>query len=137
MKTEGQLSSSGPVNVRHLQLLNFGPNKDVFPPDKASFLSLIEEMHNWQEQQKDSQNHKINDKMIIHCMDGVTRSGLFCGASHIIQQINLNQEVDPFMAARYVSIRRQQFFQTQEEYNFLFNIGLEYMSRNHDYVEVE
>ena len=67
MKTEGHLSSSGPVNVRHLQLLNW-PNKDVFPPDKASFLSLIEEMHNWQEQQKDSQSHKINDKMIIHCM---------------------------------------------------------------------
>ncbi|KAK2140910.1 hypothetical protein LSH36_1206g00049 [Paralvinella palmiformis] len=66
-ENKGQLSSPGPVNVRHLQLLNW-PNKDVFPPDNTSFLSLLEEIHNWQEQQKDSQNPKINDKMIIHCM---------------------------------------------------------------------
>ncbi|KAK2140899.1 hypothetical protein LSH36_1206g00025 [Paralvinella palmiformis] len=117
---EYQQSSSAPVNMRHYQLLNW-PNKDVLPPDKASFLSVIEEVHRWQEQQKQYQDKNDKDKIIVHC-------------SHVIQQINQNAEVDVFLAARYVSLRRQQFFQTQEEYKFLYDIALEYMSRYHKYV---
>ena len=44
--------------------------------------------------------------------DGGSRSGLFCGVSHSLDRMKLEQEVDAFLAVRYVSRRRSQFFQT-------------------------
>ncbi|KAK2149375.1 hypothetical protein LSH36_456g04083 [Paralvinella palmiformis] len=122
-------SSSKPFNVRHYQLLGW-PNSEVLPPDKGALLLLIEEVHRWRGQSKHSKDTKKTGHMVIHCLNGVTHSGLFCGVSHIVDNIKLDEEVDALSAARYVSRRRQQFYQTLDEYKFLYEIALEYITRN-------
>ncbi|KAK2140984.1 hypothetical protein LSH36_1190g00087 [Paralvinella palmiformis] len=106
------------------------PNSEVLPPDKGALILLIEEVHRWRKQWKHSKDTKKTGHMVIHCLNGVTHSGLFCGVSHIVDNIKLDDEVDPLSAARYVSRRRQQFYQTLDEYKFLYEIALEYISRN-------
>ena len=59
--------SSKRHNVRHYQLLGW-PNNEVFPPDKGAILSLIEEVHRWQQQQKHSLDTKKMGHMVIHCL---------------------------------------------------------------------
>jgi len=59
--------SSKPHNVRHYQLLGW-PNNEVFPPDKGILLSLIEEVHRCQQEQKHTEDTKKIGHMVIQCL---------------------------------------------------------------------
>ncbi|KAK2143806.1 hypothetical protein LSH36_811g00029 [Paralvinella palmiformis] len=118
--------NDGKLSVRHYQLLGW-PNNEVLPPDKDVLLLLMEEVHSWQQKQKYPKHiHKMGHT-IVHCLNGVTRCGLFCGVSYIIDKIKLDEKVDVLLAARNVSRNRYQFVRTLDEYRFLYEIALKYI----------
>ena len=41
--------------------------------------------------------------------DGGSRSGMFCGASFVLERMKIEQDVNAFLAVRYVSRNRPQF----------------------------
>ena len=45
--------------------------------------------------------------------NGAQRSGIFCAANYVVEKIKSDQEVDAFLAARYVGKKRPQFFGTK------------------------
>ncbi|KAK2138853.1 hypothetical protein LSH36_2310g00002, partial [Paralvinella palmiformis] len=50
---------------------------------------------------------------------GGRQSGVYCGVKFVLDKMRSGQQIDAFLAARYVTRRRPQFFQTQEEFKFL------------------
>jgi hypothetical protein len=48
---------------------------------------------------------------------GGRQSGVYCGVKFVLDKMRSGQQIDAFLAARYVTRRRPQFFQTQARYN--------------------
>lgn len=126
VQEEGRQSQSKPVEVVHHQLVNW-PNKDFFPQDRKAFVSLLEAVQQLLRDPAGLDDGQEKRRIIVHCLNGVSRSGLFCAASHAIEQVRRDGKVDVFLAARYATLRRPQFFQTEEEYKLLYEIVLEYL----------
>ena len=47
--------------------------------------------------------------MSLHSRDGATKCGLFCAANYLLEKMKVDQEVDVFIATRYIYERRPQF----------------------------
>ena len=50
----------GPLVVRHFQFLRWSPYRDV-PDSKKAFLSLLAQVHNWQEERGEG-------RTVVHCL---------------------------------------------------------------------
>ncbi|KAK2140908.1 hypothetical protein LSH36_1206g00046 [Paralvinella palmiformis] len=110
---------SGPIMVKHYQLLDWNSN-DPVPWDNGSFLQLIDIIQRTQE----LDTYRKNDKILIHCLNGDARSGLFCAVSFVVEQIRMNEDVDVFSAAKYILARRPQFIGNSET-NVVFQRSVE------------
>lgn len=47
---------------------------------------------------------------VLYSSDGGSHSGMFCGASFVLERMMIDQDVNAFVAVRYVSRNRPQFF---------------------------
>ena len=47
--------------------------------------------------------------LLVLSRDGATRCGLYCAATYLLEKMLVDQEVDVFLATRYVYDRRPQF----------------------------
>ncbi|KAK2139112.1 hypothetical protein LSH36_2023g00074 [Paralvinella palmiformis] len=91
--------------VRQFQLLSWSKEADV-PQNRGHLLDLQEKLQSWQH------HHNIPAdkwKPLVHCIDGGSRSGMFCGASFVLERMKIEQDVNAFLAVRYVSRNRPQF----------------------------
>ncbi|KAK2140501.1 hypothetical protein LSH36_1334g00049, partial [Paralvinella palmiformis] len=117
-KTEGR-------KLRQFQLLTW-PNSENVPPNKEDILKLIDLTEQWQGQFRSSRTGNT----IVHCLTGGRQSGVYCGVKFVLDKMRSEQQIDAFLAARYVTRRRPQFFQTQEEFKFLHEIVIAAMEKS-------
>ncbi|KAK2140112.1 hypothetical protein LSH36_1478g00030 [Paralvinella palmiformis] len=115
--------------VRQFQLLSW-PNVDDLPQNKGHLLELMDKLQKWQHINNIAPDHW---KPLIHCIDGGSHSGMFCGASFLLERLKIEQDVNAVLAVRYVSRHRPQFFEKLEEYLFLYQIAMEYLTQNSEY----
>ena len=47
--------------------------------------------------------------LLFPTRDGASRSGIFCAASYLLDKMKNDNEVDVFLAVRYVALRRSEF----------------------------
>ncbi|KAK2144289.1 hypothetical protein LSH36_771g00037 [Paralvinella palmiformis] len=118
-------SESDVLMIRQFQLLSWPQVADV-PEKRDHLLDLLEKLQNWQ--------HHCGIptdkwKPLIHCIDGSSRSGMFCGMSFVLERLLIEQDVNAFLAARYVSRHRPHFFTKMHEYQFLYQMAMEYLLR--------
>jgi len=52
-----------------------------------------------------------DDIFISYFSDGGSHSGMFCGASFLLERLKIEQDVNAVLAVRYVSRHRPQFFE--------------------------
>ncbi|CAH1775088.1 unnamed protein product [Owenia fusiformis] len=95
--------------------------EDDLPSSKSSVVAVMNLVERWH--QKTSNTGPIT----IHCMDGATRSGLYCAVDYICEQLRVEQEVDIFQAVRHLRTHRPQVISDMNQYKFLHEMALEYM----------
>ena len=68
---------------------------------------------------------------IIHCSissEGITHSGLLGGAGVVLERMSIEQDVNAFLAIRYVSRRRPEFFM-KLVCKFLTEMNISYLTK--------
>ncbi|XP_041452804.1 uncharacterized protein LOC121405881 isoform X3 [Lytechinus variegatus] len=114
--------------VKQYQFLDW-PNKTEQQENRAP--ELIDLMTKVQETLKASSE---GFPVLVHCMDGVGRTGVFCSTLECIAQVNEEGAVDVFHVVKMLRNERMHFVQTEEEYSFIHELIKEYL-REHEYEE--
>eukprot|EP00057_Strongylocentrotus_purpuratus_P013742 XP_011668216.1 PREDICTED: receptor-type tyrosine-protein phosphatase epsilon [Strongylocentrotus purpuratus] len=76
---------------------------------------------------KGSTNSKKEFSILVHCLSGAGRTGVFCTAMECIAQIAEGDSVDIFQTVKILRADRMQFVQTEEEYAFVYDVNGEYL----------
>ncbi|XP_028398210.1 receptor-type tyrosine-protein phosphatase alpha-like isoform X2 [Dendronephthya gigantea] len=87
-----------------------------FPEDKTSFLNFIEQVR----------EHRLAEScklpITVHCDYGVGPTGVFCLISSLYDQIDREESVNVFHAAKLFRIQRPKLIETEEMYSFCYEL---------------
>ncbi|XP_062510109.1 receptor-type tyrosine-protein phosphatase alpha-like [Corticium candelabrum] len=67
-----------------------------------------------------------NKTIIVHCNNGVGRSGTFCGILSLVELLKVEGVVDVFLKVRSMPITSK-FVQTLTQYRFMYDALLVYL----------
>ncbi|KAI0234919.1 Receptor-type tyrosine-protein phosphatase epsilon [Lamellibrachia satsuma] len=113
----------GATVVKQFHLKRNSWNKDEsVPSNKTVLLDLLDMVEKWQQQSG-------NKPITLHCSDGAGRCGVVCAASYILEHLKIEQEVDVFHAVQHIRTTRPQLITDLEQYRFLYQVALAYMSQ--------
>ncbi|KAK2176382.1 hypothetical protein NP493_664g00010 [Ridgeia piscesae] len=106
--------------VKQYQLMSGWPKTDRLPSSTSTLLSLTELV----KQPMSEDDH--TGPVILQCMNGASRSGLFCAASHLLWSVAVDQYVDVFHSVQHVRNKRPQAIDSVEQYKFLHQLPADY-----------
>ncbi|KAI0209894.1 Receptor-type tyrosine-protein phosphatase kappa [Lamellibrachia satsuma] len=112
--------------VKQFHLTNAWSQGASLPSNKTVVIELMGLVEKWQQ-------HSGNGPVTIHCSDGASRCGLLCAASYVLEHLKVEQEVDIFHAVQHIRTTRPQLITDLDQYGFLYEIALEYMSLFDEY----
>ncbi|XP_064626438.1 receptor-type tyrosine-protein phosphatase mu-like [Lineus longissimus] len=107
--------------VRQFQF-NAWPEDKVVPSSAKSIVSLVDAVERWQQQSGDG-------KILVHCMDGGSKSGVFCVAYSVIEKNKVEHDIDVFQYTRLTRMNRPQLISSYEQYKFIHDIVAEYLKQ--------
>lgn len=97
------------------------PDCSNVPSSKVAMLELLDMVDR-------SQKQYGNKPVVVHCMNGASRSGLFVASSCVLERIRVDKEVDVFQAVKQMRLNRSQHIDNIEQFRFCHEIALEYLS---------
>nr|XP_054765360.1 receptor-type tyrosine-protein phosphatase S-like [Lytechinus pictus] len=73
--------------------------------------------------------------VLVHCINGVGRTGVFCSTLECIAQVNEEGAVDVFKVVKMLRNKRMHFVQTKEEYLFVYELIKEYLRHVDNHIQ--
>ncbi|XP_046568155.1 uncharacterized protein LOC124276555 [Haliotis rubra] len=119
LRTKGEDDFTPSRHVKVFSVPDWSANEDI-PSNKLVLLLLLEMLV---KRQKDAGLHPI----IVHCLDGASRSGLFCAVSNIISRLKMDKEVDIFLIVRELQCIRPAIITSSSQYTFCFEVARNYL----------
>lgn len=74
------------------------------------------------------QRHSGNRPVVVHCMNGAYRSGLFVAVSILIERLKLEKEIDVFQTVKQLRLCRTHLVDNLEQYRYCYEILLDYIN---------
>ncbi|XP_025108261.1 receptor-type tyrosine-protein phosphatase kappa-like [Pomacea canaliculata] len=111
---------------REVRVLYYDDWADVVPGSISDILQLIDILESWDVEEDAS-------PVVVQCIDGVARSGMFCALYEIIHRAMHDQEIDVYLSVRHVQSVRQQAITTEEQYRYCYQAAQEYKQQNSVY----
>ncbi|KAM9587562.1 receptor-type tyrosine-protein phosphatase T-like isoform 2-T2 [Morphnus guianensis] len=108
------------LEVRFWQLKDW-PMKQRLPPQPATIISLLGKVETHHRQSQDGH-------ILVTCWDGASRSGIFCAATFLCEQIQSEGLVDVSQAVRMLKRRRRQLIKDVEQYGLCYELALSYLN---------
>ncbi|XP_066037075.1 receptor-type tyrosine-protein phosphatase kappa-like isoform X1 [Chamaea fasciata] len=108
------------VEIQLHQLTDW-PMQHRLPPHPDTIISLLGKVETHHRQSQDGH-------ILVTCWDGASRSGVFCAASFLCEQIQSEGMVDVSQAVRMLKRRRRQFIKDVEQYGLCYELALSYLN---------
>ncbi|XP_003213431.2 receptor-type tyrosine-protein phosphatase alpha-like [Meleagris gallopavo] len=105
----------------HFWQLEDWPMQHRLPPHPTTIINLLGKVETHQRQSQDGH-------ILITCWDGASRSGIFCAASFLCEQIQSEGLVDVSQAVRMLKRRRRQLIKDVEQYGLCYKLALSYLN---------
>ncbi|XP_056179990.1 receptor-type tyrosine-protein phosphatase kappa-like isoform X3 [Falco biarmicus] len=118
--TNRQQPKKSALEVRFWQLKDW-PMQHRLPPHPATIISLLGKVETHHRQSQDGH-------ILVTCWDGASRSGIFCAASFLCEQIQSEGLVDVSQAVRMLKKRRRQLIKDVEQYGLCYELALSYLN---------
>ncbi|XP_062509499.1 receptor-type tyrosine-protein phosphatase F-like isoform X2 [Corticium candelabrum] len=87
----------------------------------------LEQLFDMQDQLQKWQQGTGNKTIIVHCNNGVDRSGTFCGILSLVELLKVEGVVDVFLKVRSMRIQHPNIVQTLTQYRFMYDALLVYL----------
>ncbi|XP_025108251.1 receptor-type tyrosine-protein phosphatase kappa-like [Pomacea canaliculata] len=98
---------------REVRLLYYDDWADLVPGNISDILQLIDILESWDVEEEAS-------PVVVQCIDGVARSGMFCALYDIINRAMHDQEIDVYLSVRHVQRVRPKAVTTEDEYHYCY-----------------
>ncbi|XP_057636230.1 receptor-type tyrosine-protein phosphatase T isoform X2 [Chionomys nivalis] len=108
--------------VQHLQYIGWPAYRDT-PPSKRSLLKVVRRLEKWQEQYDGREG-----RTVVHCLNGGGRSGTFCAICSVCEMIQQQNIIDVFHIVKTLRNNKANMVETLEQYKFVYEVALEYLS---------
>ncbi|XP_068032561.1 receptor-type tyrosine-protein phosphatase kappa-like [Anomalospiza imberbis] len=108
------------VEIQLHQLTDW-PMQQHLPPHPGTIISLLGKVETHHRQSQDGH-------ILVTCWDGASRSGIFCAAGFLCEQIQSEGMVDVSQAVRMLKRRRRQFIKNVEQYGLCYELALSYLN---------
>ncbi|XP_036259213.1 receptor-type tyrosine-protein phosphatase kappa-like [Molothrus ater] len=108
------------LEIRLHQLTDW-PMQHRLPPHPDTIISLLGKVETHHRQSQDGH-------ILVTCWDGASRSGIFCAAGFLCEQIQSEGMVDVSQAVRMLKRRRRQFIKNVEQYGLCYELALSYLN---------
>ncbi|XP_074712630.1 receptor-type tyrosine-protein phosphatase kappa-like isoform X2 [Strix uralensis] len=118
--TNRQQPKKSALEVRFWQLKDW-PMQHRLPPHPATIVSLLGKVETHHRQSQDGH-------ILVTCWDGASRSGIFCAASFLCEQIQSEGLVDVSQAVRMLKRRRRQLVKDVDQYGLCYELALSYLN---------
>ncbi|XP_064294464.1 receptor-type tyrosine-protein phosphatase alpha isoform X2 [Phalacrocorax carbo] len=118
--TNSQQPKKSALQVLFWQLKDW-PMQQRLPPHPATIISLLGKVETHHRQSRDGH-------ILVTCWDGASRSGIFCAASFLCEQIQSEGLVDVSQAVRMLKRRRRQLIKDVEQYGLCYELALIYLN---------
>ncbi|KAL3879952.1 hypothetical protein ACJMK2_032228 [Sinanodonta woodiana] len=92
--------------------------KHVEAPESTAFLEILDIIGSWQKDEK---------PIIVHCLNGAERSGLYCVISTVIERLKREKDVAILQTIKRMRAIRHQIIPNYEQYRFCHECIIEYM----------
>ncbi|KAK7452243.1 hypothetical protein BaRGS_00039754 [Batillaria attramentaria] len=117
---------------REVELLHYRKWAGEVPSDTSSLLQLVDTVKAKQTDDvttsaKGAKPDDIKPPVVVQCIDGAAKSGLFCALYDVISRVTYDEEVDVYLTAREVQRIRPQAVATQTQYRYLYQALQEYI----------
>ncbi|KAL3867962.1 hypothetical protein ACJMK2_040804, partial [Sinanodonta woodiana] len=97
------------------------------PKSPLHLLEHVELLHGWQTESAG------RGPVVVHCMNGADRSGLFCVIAAVLERAKIEQDVAIEQIVRQLRHRRSQIIPDLEQFRFCHEAVLAYLNQNDTY----
>ncbi|XP_052776637.1 uncharacterized protein LOC128214286 isoform X2 [Mya arenaria] len=114
--------------TRKLQQIQFEgwPDDSALPSSPRSVIHLLDAVQYWHHQSG-------NNPVLVHCMNGADRSGLFCVASVVLERMKIEQDVAITQVIKEMRNYREHIIPSLEQFQFVHEVVKEYILQNETY----
>ncbi|WAR24622.1 PTPRM-like protein [Mya arenaria] len=114
--------------TRTLQQIQFEgwPDDSALPSSPKDVIYLLDAVQYWQHQSG-------NNPVLVHCMNGADRSGLFCVASAVLERMKIEQDVAITQVIKEIRNYREQIIPSVDQFQFVHEVVKEYILQNETY----
>ncbi|XP_060603508.1 receptor-type tyrosine-protein phosphatase alpha-like, partial [Ruditapes philippinarum] len=113
-------SGSEEIIVPHVQYTQWDSNKSI-PEEPVKFVQFVKDM-----ELKFSRTD-TNRPMLVHCLTGAKKGGLFCVVSTLLEKTQIDQEVSVANTVRQIKYRRYLAVPDKDQYIFCHHCVNEYL----------
>ncbi|WAR24508.1 PTPRU-like protein [Mya arenaria] len=102
------------------------PDDSALPSSPRSVIHLLDAVQYWHHQSG-------NNPVLVHCMNGADRSGLFCVASVVLERMKIEQDVAITQVIKEMRNYREHIIPSLEQFQFVHEVVKEYILQNETY----
>ncbi|KAL3868035.1 hypothetical protein ACJMK2_040874 [Sinanodonta woodiana] len=113
-------------NIR-LSRARYWTEDERVPMSPLHLLEHVELLHGWQTESAG------RGPVVVHCMNGADRSGLFCVIAAVLDRTKIEQDVAIEQIVRQLRHRRSQIIPDLEQFRFCHEAVLAYLNQNDTY----
>ncbi|XP_015755726.1 PREDICTED: receptor-type tyrosine-protein phosphatase delta-like isoform X2 [Acropora digitifera] len=110
--------------VHHYQITDW-PDKGI-PKNAQCILDVINMVERSQRKTSDA-------PLVVHCSDGVGRSGTFCAILSVIERLKSEQVIDVCQSVKVIRVNRPKAVNCKAQYVFCYNIVQRYLDSFNEY----
>ncbi|XP_041476054.1 uncharacterized protein LOC121424434 [Lytechinus variegatus] len=118
------------INVEQFQMRGWGLSNDK-PDSPLSLIKLIEAVEG------SIEKAESKGPAIVHCINGIGRSGVFCALWSVFEKLRKEDNVDIFQAVQRLRSNRPRMVESLEQYELCHEVVNEYLHQFEEYANVD
>ncbi|XP_053386937.1 uncharacterized protein LOC123541961 [Mercenaria mercenaria] len=113
-------SGTEDVTIQHIQFTHWNEHKNI-PEEPAKFVQFVKDV------EMKYGGIKSRGPILVHCLTGAEKSGLFCVVSNLLEKTQIDQETSVVNAVRQIKYRRHMSVPNKDQYIFCHQCVNEYL----------
>nr|XP_054764976.1 receptor-type tyrosine-protein phosphatase kappa-like [Lytechinus pictus] len=118
------------INVEQFQMRGWGVSNNK-PDSPLSLIKLIEAVEG------SIEKAESKGPAIVHCINGIGRSGVFCALWSVFEKLRKDDNVDIFQAVQRLRSNRPRMVESLEQYELCHEVVNEYLHQFEEYANVD
>ncbi|KAK7503372.1 hypothetical protein BaRGS_00005293, partial [Batillaria attramentaria] len=103
------------ADTRSVEIFHYEDWSGEVPSNTTDMLQLLDTLDN-------TRKERAGHPLLVQCIDGAAKSGLFCALHDVMSRLTRDEEVDVYLAVRHVQSVRPEAVPSVEQYRYCYEL---------------